>query len=187
MTERQAWAVERLGVQPDDVLLEVGCGHGVAVSAVCERLTRGRVLGIDRSQKMIDMAAARNADHVAAGRAAFRTAVFEEEEFAERFDKVYAFHVAAFWRKPEVLLPLTARLLQPGGTLHLFNQMPGWNQRAEPAAFAGELAQILQAHGFTAAAPVIEAVGTGQALAVAATRSPVPTGRTPRSSAGGLP
>ena len=64
-SERFAWAVDTLEVRPAGRLLEVGCGHGVAVSLVCERLTTGTITAIDRSPKMIEMATRRNREHLA--------------------------------------------------------------------------------------------------------------------------
>jgi trans-aconitate methyltransferase len=59
---------------PDDQLLEIGCGPGVAVSLVCERLAGGRIVAVDRSPTAIERAARRNAEHVASGRAVLRAA-----------------------------------------------------------------------------------------------------------------
>ena len=41
---RLRWAVSCLDVQPADRLLEIGCGHGVAVSLVCDGLDGGQIV-----------------------------------------------------------------------------------------------------------------------------------------------
>jgi hypothetical protein len=42
-SDRIAWVVDVLDVAPGDRILEVRCGHGVAVSMICERLDGGRI------------------------------------------------------------------------------------------------------------------------------------------------
>src|SRR5215212_1464511 len=104
-SERFVWAVDTLEVRPADRLLEVGCGHGVAVSLVSERLTTGTIAAIDRSPKMIELAMRRNRAHVEAGTAVLESAALEDVNLGEsRFDKVFAFNVAPFWLHPEAAL-----------------------------------------------------------------------------------
>jgi ubiquinone/menaquinone biosynthesis C-methylase UbiE len=123
---RVLWAVERLAVEPDDELLEIGCGGGVAVSLICDRLTSGRITAIDRSPTMVDRATKRNEEQVASGRAAIRLGELDDLELPERsFTKAFAVNVNLFWvRSPEPELELIRRLLSPGGTLSLFYDAP---------------------------------------------------------------
>ena len=148
-SERLAWAVDVLDVQPSERVLEVGCGHGVAATLVCERLDTGRLTALDRSATMIAMASRRNRAHVEAGRAVFETAELERAELpAGAFDKVFAVNVATFRRRPEEALRVARRVLAPGGALYLFEQSPP-SMRADPESPA-RLAALLARHGFSA-------------------------------------
>jgi SAM-dependent methyltransferase len=120
-SERFVWAVETLAPGPADHVLEIGCGHGVAVSLVCERLTSGRITAIDRSARMIETAARRNRAHIASGRAVLKTAALEDVDLGQaRFDKVFAFNVAPFWLQPEEAMRRVRQHLTPDGVVHVF-------------------------------------------------------------------
>lgn len=146
-SERFVWAFDTLAVRPDDRLLEVGCGHGVAVSLVCEKLTTGTITAIDRSPKMIEMATRRNREHVDAGRAEFEAVALEDADFGDRrFDKAFSFNVAPFWRDPERALGAVRDHLEPDGSVYVF-----WDARhfSSPRGLAEQLADRLREGGLT--------------------------------------
>jgi SAM-dependent methyltransferase len=168
-SERQRWAVDVLGVAPADRVLEVGCGHGVAITLVCERLDGGHVVGIDRSEKMVAAASARNAGFIEQGIASCRKATFPDAGLDEgALDKIFAFHVAAFWRRPNEMLAATRALLAPGGSLHLFNKAPGWKRSEEATAFADDLSAVLRTAGFAPEPPVVAQLASGISVGVQA-------------------
>ena len=118
MSERLRAVVDRLDVRPEHRVLEIGCGHGVAATLVCERLTSGRLVAIDRSPAMIAAAERRNAAHVAAGTAEFLVATLEDTDLGDRrFDRIFAVRVGLFHREPERARALAERWLAPGGVL----------------------------------------------------------------------
>ena len=118
MSGRLERLVERLALRPDERVLEIGCGHGVAATLVCERLDGGAYTAVDRSPKMIAAARRRNARHVAAGRAEFLVMPLEALELgARRFDVVFAAKVGLFHREPAHACALVEPWLAPGGRL----------------------------------------------------------------------
>ncbi|HEX2182448.1 MAG TPA: class I SAM-dependent methyltransferase [Rubrobacteraceae bacterium] len=126
MSERLRSVVERLALRPDYRVLEIGCGHGVAATLVCERLEKGRLTAVDRSAKMIEAATRRNAAYVEAGRAEFLVADLEDLAILgdRRFDKIFAVRVGLFHREPERARSLVEPLLAPGGEVLAFFDTP---------------------------------------------------------------
>ncbi len=125
VSERLQAIVDGLGLRSDDRVLEIGCGHGVAATLVCERLAGGRLTAIDRSPKMIAAAARRNAACVEAGTAEFIVAKLEELDLGERrFDVVFAVRVGLFHREPQRARALVAPWLKPNGRVHAFFDPP---------------------------------------------------------------
>jgi cyclopropane fatty-acyl-phospholipid synthase-like methyltransferase len=145
--DRLVWAVGVLGVEPKDRLLEIGCGHGVAVSLVCEKLDGGSVTAIDRSAKMIESARKRNTDHVASGVASFQAASLDEADLdGTRFDKIFAINVGLFWRqRPVRELTILRAHLAPEGRLFLFHEPPP-GSTGPPVA--GAVPAMLESSGF---------------------------------------
>jgi trans-aconitate methyltransferase len=120
---RQAWAVASIAHAADDRVLELGCGHGVAASLVCDRLTTGRYVGVDRSATMVAQATDRNRHHVEAGRAMFLLAAIAEPAGHEPVDVVFAIHVGVFVRgDPRAELDVVRGRLRDGGRLCLSYQ-----------------------------------------------------------------
>lgn len=122
--DRVRWAVEHLDPAEDACLLEVGCGPGAAAELLCERLTSGRLLAVDRSSTAVRRTTSRNAGHVAAGRlevvASPLADLGSSAGPAGSFGDAFAVDVNVFWlgsaaRELAVLLPL----VRPGGWVHL--------------------------------------------------------------------
>lgn len=122
MSDRQLAVVERLGVRPDDRVLEIGCGHGVAATHVCERLTTGTLVAVDRSAKMIAAASERNARFA---HAEFLVRDLEDLQLGDRrFDLVFAIRVRLFHVEPDRGRALVAPWLADGGRLHTHYDTP---------------------------------------------------------------
>ena len=124
MSERLRGIVAGLGLGPGDRVLEIGCGHGVAATHVCEAIgPAGRLVAVDRSPKMVAAAARRNAAF--AGMAEFVTCELETLDLGgRRFDVVLAVRVGLFQREPARARELAQRWLAPGGRLHVVFDRP---------------------------------------------------------------
>ena len=122
---RFLWAAETIQVQPDDTVLEIGCGAGLLAELIAEGLLSGHINAIDRSLPMITLAMKRNARFIESGTARFIAESFLKFEPGDmKFDKAVAFNVNFFWKDAMAELEKIRFLLKPGGRLFIFHQPP---------------------------------------------------------------
>ena len=98
----------------------------MAATLICERLTTGRYLAIDRSKKMVEAATKRNQHFVDSGLAHFMESALETLKLGDRrFDKVLAMRVRLFHDHPEQARALAQRWLTAHGKLFVQYDEPG--------------------------------------------------------------
>ena len=144
---RIRWAVDVMDVQPNDHVLEIGCGPGAAAELICQKLETGKLFAIDRSESGVDRTKRRCAQYVESGRLTVRQIDLATLRVpVKRLNKVFAFNVNLFWVRAcadEVAL-LHERLL-PGGAVYLFFDA---NQRELVPNIVRKASQALQEGGF---------------------------------------
>ncbi len=166
---RIAWALEQLTLTGRDRLLEIGCGSGLALSALAARRPAPRVVGIDRSSEQCRRARAHNAAAIAAGRIDVKQLALTDAPttFGSRaFTIVLAINVNEFWTNPEQAFNIAAHLLTPRGRLCLVYESP-----SAPAArrLTDLLPLYADSSGFVASPPELAKPG-GRLLSLIARR-----------------
>ncbi len=157
------WATSFMNIQPDDRVLDVGCGSGVAIKLIAQIAVEGFVAGVDYSEEMVQQALRRNAAAVQAGRVEIRhsnVAALPYDD--ESFDKVCAIETFYFWPDPVANLQEVRRVMKPGGLVALAmegsKEAPNWQKLAAQTAQMGfplysgaEMVKMLTAAEFSQA------------------------------------
>jgi SAM-dependent methyltransferase len=121
--KRNRWAAALLEVQPEDHILEVGFGPGLAIRELARRATDGFVLGIEHSEVMVRQATIRNRAAVEQGRVELRLgSALDLRDFSEMFDKALAVNNFGMWPEPEARLKDLRGALRPGGRVAIVSQ-----------------------------------------------------------------
>ncbi len=134
-----ALVIDELDVRPNERVLEIGFGPGVAVALAAARADQGHVAGVDASAEMLKQATARNAAAVRAGRVELRTGTAERLPFADdSFDKALAINSMQLWPDAPAGLRELRRVLKGGGRLVLaFTPQSGQGKDGLDARVAG--------------------------------------------------
>jgi ubiquinone/menaquinone biosynthesis C-methylase UbiE len=116
--ERIHWTIALLDLKPDDRLLEIGFGPGMALELVSTMISEGFIVGIDHSEVMVRQASRRNARAIRDGKVMVRLGtVANLPKFNEPFDKIFTINSIHFWQEPVDCLKELWKLLRPGGLI----------------------------------------------------------------------
>ena len=158
-------AVERLAVQANETVLEVGCGHGRTLARIAQAPC-GFLAGIDPSEVMVRLARRRLRRRIEASQAEISLGASSALPYSDaRFDAALAVHVLYFWKDAIAELKEIRRVLRPGGRLLL-----GYRPRSaellasHPASVyslrsVDETAGLLATAGFSAIRSTEHAIG----------------------------
>jgi ubiquinone/menaquinone biosynthesis C-methylase UbiE len=140
-----AWAIDLLGVQPNDRVLEVGFGPGVGIQLLARSVPGGYIAGVDPSAEMVRQAKARNVKAIEGGRVDLRCGSVESLPFGdETFDKALAINSMQVWPDAVSGLREMRRIMKPGGKIALgFTPYSGQSKSGLP--------EMLTAAAFTEA------------------------------------
>ena len=170
--ERNRWVVSLLDLQPDERVLEIGFGPGVAVEAMSRLVTRGTVYGVDHSPVMLRRASGRNRSAVRAGRVRLTLAGAEDlPAFDGLLDVVVAVNSMGFWPDPPARVDELRRRLCPGGRIAIASQprCPGATSATSRRA-ADEIRDVLLGAGFTS--PRVETLALRPPVVCVLARAP---------------
>lgn len=162
------------GISTDAQVLDLGCGAGHTVRRVAERLTTGRVTGIDPSPSMVVMARRHARSAIARGRAQVIPGRAEEISWpSASLDRVLSTHTVYFWPDVSAVAREVRRVLRPGGRFVLTYSDPNDMRGAFPESVyilrsPGEIHAALESAGFGSVDTRRLGAGAGRHIVVVA-------------------
>ena len=118
------WGLRHIQVAQSDTVLDVGCGGGATVKKLASLASRGKVYGIDYSDRSVAIARRTNARLIRNERVDIRQGSVSSLPFSENtFDLVTAVETHYFC--PDLVSDMqeVRRVLKPGGTLMIIGEV----------------------------------------------------------------
>ena len=109
------WGLKHLNINPDDIVLDVGCGGGININRMAKDTKK--VYGIDYSIESVNLSREVNEKLIDNGQVEIHKGNVKDLPFEDdAFDIVTAFETVYFWPDIEKCFGEVKRVLKPGGT-----------------------------------------------------------------------
>lgn len=172
--ESNDWTVSLLDIQPNDHVLEVGFGPGLAIKSAAQLASDGFVAGIDFSETMVKQASKLNFQGIESGRIELKNADVSSIPYnSEAFDKVFAVNIIYLWPDLVSTVQELRRVLRPGGLLALYlaplelvNKLGLRRSRLFTIHEVDDVVRVLREAGFTNTRVETKVLGDGTARCV---------------------
>jgi ubiquinone/menaquinone biosynthesis C-methylase UbiE len=118
------WGLSHISINLDAFILDVGCGGGKTVLDLAQISSSGKVCGIDYSEEMVQLARKINKEFIQKGHVEIIHGSVSSLPFTDgMFNLVTAFEAYYFWPNLIDDLKEIKRVLKPGGTLLIANEV----------------------------------------------------------------
>jgi ubiquinone/menaquinone biosynthesis C-methylase UbiE len=118
------WGLTHVNIEPDYVILDVGCGGGKTVNRLAQHAALGKVFGIDYSADMVEYSKKVNKKLIAENRVEIVEGSVDKMGFPDDFfDLATAIETYYFWPSFSDALKEIRRALKLGGHFLMVNEM----------------------------------------------------------------
>ncbi|MFP5257635.1 MAG: class I SAM-dependent methyltransferase [Acidobacteriota bacterium] len=122
--ELTGWGLSLVDIAPDADVLDIGCGGGRTLERLAQLAPRGRICGIDASEKSVALSRRHNTQAIASGRMEVRLASVSALPYRDdTFHLVTAVETHYFWPDLASDLREVWRVLRPGGRFLLLAEV----------------------------------------------------------------
>jgi len=120
------WVLSELDIKENDTILDVGCGGGANIARLLKRVPKGKVIGLDYSQMALEVAQDLNYHDYVDKRCLLMGGNAMQMPLAkETYNIITAFETIYYWLSLELGFSEIYRLLKPGGTIVIGNELDG--------------------------------------------------------------